>query len=193
VIEIRPDQVTKDLQTNFPEFFKIKVQVSLPAGLTISVSERLPVIAWQEEEKAQWIDKNGVAFQARGAEGAALVQVSAQGKPPALPSIAEGSQDKTPSTAPAVTQPFINPDLVKAILTLAPQVPADTPILFSPQYGLGWNDPEGWQVFFGSNTDDISMKLAQYRAIVDQLKKQGAQPTLISVEFPHAPYYRLEQ
>jgi hypothetical protein len=37
------------------------------------------------------------------------------------------------------------------------------------------------------------MKMAVYQALVDQLKSEGIQPALISVEYVHAPYYRMER
>jgi hypothetical protein len=91
------------------------------------------------------------------------------------------------------TGSFLDPGMVSTIIALGPQVPENTPVVYDPQYGLGWNDPEGWQVFFGSDTSDIQIKLTQYRAIVEQIKQQGLHPQLISVEFPYAPFYRLEK
>jgi cell division protein FtsQ len=192
VIEINPAQMTLELQKSFPELSQVKVNVSLPAGLNITVSERQPVIAWQQDIQTQWISQDGVAFKPRGDPGATLVQVQAQGKPPAavVPSDTTDGEDAANKTAAPAE--FLSPDLLNAILTISTQVPANTPVIYDPQYGLGWNDPEGWQVFFGSQTGDMAEKLAQYQAIVDQLKKDNVHPNLISVEFLNAPYFRLE-
>ena len=37
------------------------------------------------------------------------------------------------------------------------------------------------------------MKYAVYEALWEQLKGEGLQPSFISVEHVHAPYYRLEE
>jgi hypothetical protein len=39
----------------------------------------------------------------------------------------------------------------------------------------------------------IEMKLNVYEAIVKRLRKEGAHPSMISVENVHAPYYRVER
>jgi hypothetical protein len=58
---------------------------------------------------------------------------------------------------------------------------------------LGWNDPNGWEVFFGSQGNDMNQKLAVYKSLVERLQSEGIQPALISVEYIHAPYYRMER
>ncbi len=48
---------------------------------------------------------------------------------------------------------------------------------YDPQYGMGWQDPRGWSVYFGQNIQDIPMKLVIYQSIVDTFIRQGIQPT----------------
>jgi len=57
---------------------------------------------------------------------------------------------------------------------------------------MGWIDPRGWKVYFGIDLSDLQVKEAEYQVIVDHLTQQGITPVMISVEFPHAPYYRTE-
>ena len=66
-------------------------------------------------------------------------------------------------------------------------------MLHTPETGLGWMDPNGWQVYFGSDSEKIDLKLVEYKTIVDSILAQNLHPTMISMEFLHAPYYRLEQ
>ena len=63
-------------------------------------------------------------------------------------------------------------------------------MIYDPKYGMGWQDPHGWSVYFGQNTQDIAMKEKVYQAILDTITKQGIQPTLISVEYLDAPFYK---
>ncbi len=72
-------------------------------------------------------------------------------------------------------------------------MPADTLLVYDSVHGLGWNDPKGWEVYFGSEDQDMEMKLAVYQALVDRLENEGIQPAMISVEYVHAPYYRMER
>jgi len=70
--------------------------------------------------------------------------------------------------------------------------PQDTRLVFDKEHGLGWKDTQGWDVFFG-DIQDIDLKLRIYQALVKQLAKEKVNPVLISVEYVHTPYYRLEQ
>jgi cell division protein FtsQ len=142
--------------------------------------ERAPVLAWFEGGREVWVDGEGVAFPPRG-EAGELVAV--EGTPPSMPPVLESEQK--PAFAP--------PALVSAVLKMAERVPSDTPIAYDEQYGLGWRDYRGWQVYYGTDLDQIEMKLQVYEAMVDNLERQGIQPELISLEFLHAPYYRLER
>ena len=58
--------------------------------------------------------------------------------------------------------------------------------------GLGWKDARGWDVFVGQKLEGINDKMVMYETIVRELEKQGISPTLVSVEFLHAPYYRTD-
>jgi len=48
-------------------------------------------------------------------------------------------------------------------------------------------------VYFGRDINNIDIKLAEYQTIIGVLESQNITPTLISLEFLHAPFYRLEQ
>jgi cell division protein FtsQ len=127
-----------------------------------------------------WIDANGIAFTPRG-EVAGLVQVAADGAP---------TQVLTDPNLPAHEQKFITPEMVQALLTLAPDIPAGMPMIFDPVYGMGWQDPRGWIVYFGQNAIDIPLKMSVYTAILNTLTLKGVQPSLISVEYLNAPFYK---
>ncbi len=197
VIRIVPAEIKEEVLTAFPDFSSAEVEVGLPAGLVVQVVERQPVLAWQQGDQLKWIDEEGMAFPARG-EMPDLMTIQGEGDPPgpAEPADAEGTNTPTGTVVlPSDQKPkrFIDPALIESILKLAGQPPAGTPVLYNPKYGLGWNDPGGWKVYFGTKVDDMDLKLQQYRVIVDSLSMQNIHPVLISVEFAHAPFYRLEQ
>jgi hypothetical protein len=176
------------------------VKVSLPATVTITATERQPVLSWtqSQDDTELWIDTEGVAFYPRGNPASALVRIKANSNPPgSLPVQAE--EAATTAALPGLVVPTapqlrLTPELVATILAMNTVAPPDTLLLYSADHGLGWNDKEhGWKVFFGSETQEINQKLLVYQALAAQLESQGVKPEFISVEYLHAPYYRMER
>jgi hypothetical protein len=118
--------------------------------------------------------------------------------PTSAPSSANGTSIPDAASPAAAAQnnkpsgPFLSKDMITAIEKISKKAPADTPILYDPQYGLGWYDTQGCKVYFGMDTGSVDVKLQQVQTITDDLSKKGIHPTMISVEFPNAPFYRLE-
>jgi cell division protein FtsQ len=180
VFKFIPSQIEANLHTAFPDLESVHVQVLFPNRVVVEVVERTPVVAWYLNNAVTWIDASGMAFTPRG-NVPGLVQVSAYGNPPLVP------QDPA---VPVQEQKFIATDLVQAFLALAPDVPSGMPMIFDPVYGMGWQDPRGWTVYFGQNAKDIPLKKMAYIAILDALTLKGVQPSLISVEYLNAPFYK---
>jgi len=88
--------------------------------------------------------------------------------------------------------PQIDPNVLNAAIELAGRLPEGATLVYDPTDGMGWIDPRGWKVYFGIDLSDLQVKEAEYQVIVDHLTQQGITPVMISVEFPHAPYYRTE-
>ncbi|HET8943446.1 MAG TPA: hypothetical protein VFO59_01565, partial [Dehalococcoidia bacterium] len=88
---------------------------------------------------------------------------------------------------------FAAPDLVQTALALASSVPPGSALTYDPAYGFGWTDSRGWQVYFGSTSRDMPLKLRVYQSLVDSLAGRGVSPAFISVVHADAPYYRMEQ
>ncbi len=205
VFSLDPPALEQALSRYFPELADISVRVGLPARVSVGVTERQPVLSWYQDSREVWVDADGVAFIPRGNPGE-LVRVQGSGQTPeaiagvvvpAASSLQDGTiyvpatpldktgEPKEPARLPA--------DLVQAILTLGGQVPAETQLVYDSHYGLGWEDPLGWEVFFGRQTSDMAQRLVVYQGVVDYLTSHGLQPELVSVEFIHAPYYRMER
>ena len=205
VFSLDPPALEQALIRYFPELADISVRVGLPARVSVGVTERQPVLSWYQDSREVWVDADGVAFVPRGNPGE-LVRVQGSGETPeAIAGVvvpaANSLQDGTiyvPATPLDKTgepkEPARLPgDLVQAILTLGGQVPAETQLVYDSHYGLGWEDPLGWEVFFGRQTSDMAQRLVVYQGVVDYLTSHGLQPELVSVEFIHAPYYRMER
>jgi hypothetical protein len=88
---------------------------------------------------------------------------------------------------------MLSTELITTLQAMGKSVPEGTSILFSTEHGFGWKDPGGWQVYFGKSLAEMSQKLLVYQKLVERLAEQGIEPSMISVEFLHAPFYRTER
>jgi hypothetical protein len=174
-----PAQIESTLRAAYPDLSSVSVHVAFPNRIIINVVERTPVMAWYQNGAMAWIDPSGVAFPARGAADG-LINVVANGTPPQI-------QD---DNAAAYERVYVQPQLVQQFTELYPYVPTGTPMVYDPSYGIGWQDPRGWQIFFGQTVDNMPLKVKAYQAIVDLLTLKGVQPSLISVAYLDAPFYK---
>ncbi|HOE35685.1 MAG: FtsQ-type POTRA domain-containing protein [Chloroflexi bacterium] len=195
VIKITPDQIKEKIVSAFPDIASAEVSVSFPAEVNVSVQERIPAITWVENDTPlYWVDEKGYTFPVRG-EASIPLTVHASGEPPRPLGYASAQESALPEEAdqaPAEPKPSVDPQFVEMVLKLRPILPQGTALLYSPEHGLGWTDPKGWQVYLGTDPKDIDMKLAEYQVIVAHLLERNLQPVLINLEYLHAPYYRLE-
>jgi hypothetical protein len=180
IFTVQPDEVELRLRMNYPELLSAQVDVYLPNHVYVTVTEREPVILWQQDEGYTWIDASGVAFRPRDMV-TGLVLVNGLVAPPS---------DLTPLDDPLSPQPYMQKELVDAILILAPYVPADSIMVFDRTFGLGWTDSRGWKVFFGTSAADMPLKIRVYQSLADSLVERGISPTFINVMYPDAPFYR---
>jgi cell division septal protein FtsQ len=202
ILFVEPARIREDILKAFPEISELSVDINLPASVIVKAVERRPVITWKQGDKVFWVDSNGVVFPRRGDDGPSVV-IKAENLPISTTTttnqpVDEGKKDELdetlqlePISEPAIV--VIPQDLIQAILELSDEKPKKTPLIYNEEHGLGWKDAKGWQVFFGADVDQIEMKLDVYEAIVKRLKKEGVNPSLISVENVHAPYYRMER
>jgi len=183
VFMVQPEEVATRLLMNYPELASAEVSVYLPNHVYITVNERVPVIFWQQGEGYTWIDSLGVAFRPRGV-ATGLVAVTGVANPPA------GITSQADSFLPP---PFMQKELVDAILALAPSMPAGSTMVFDPADGLGWTDSRGWKAFFGVSAHDMPLKVRVYQSLVNSLASRGKSPVFISVAYPEAPFYRMTE
>jgi len=177
---------TRDLETrlrlNYPELASVRVNISLPNLVTVNVTERKPIIRWEQDGGYTWIAEDGVAFHPNG-EIDGLISVIAESAPPVTGT----------SSDPLNPAPFISNEMVQMLMGLAGHVPPGQFILYDAHMGFGWNDPRGWRVYFGTEADNVTLKMSVYEAMVSSLTQRGIRPALINVTYPTAPYYRMTQ
>jgi hypothetical protein len=206
VFTVDRTKMLQTLQENYWELVDASVRVGFPAKIIVEAGERQPVLLWKDRQTdfEIWVDANGVSFPKRF-DMPELITVVAMEPPPALwaeeaaeegaatPEEDAGAQ-LDPETAVLKEHQLITPQMVSAIQALGKRAPADTVLVYDPEHGLGWVDPEeNWQVYFGSSTDNMDIKLKVYTAIVEELKAKDIRPVLINLEQLHAPFYRLSR
>jgi len=183
VFALDVNELRNRLEEAFPEFSSVAVEVSLPSDVLVTVQERQPILAWRQDNRTVLVDANGVAFPLRAEQDT-------------IPSLVVEAFD-TPPTAvmdidPTAPVQLIPVEMVSAILSLSAYAPADRPLVYDRQRGLGWQDEQGWEVYFG-DVRDMNTKLHVYQAVVKKLQSEGITPALISVEHVQIPYYRLDR
>jgi POTRA domain-containing FtsQ-type protein len=178
-----PSELEKRLRLAYPELLSAKVDIALPNTVAVQVTERKPVIRWQQGDGYTWISEDGIAFRPHGGD-TGLIPVEALSPPPTEVNV---------SPDPLTPAPFISAEMVQALKGLAGHVPPGVPILYDPKSGFGWNDPRGWRVYFGTSARDVELKMRVYEAMVNSLTQRGIKPVLINVTYPAAPYYRMSE
>lgn len=173
--------IEAEITERFPEFSAVEVSIDLPAEVRLSVSERIPVLVWYQNGRTSWVDDQGFAFPAR--EGM---------EPPALTINAAGAPREVDQEQQESGQ-LLTPEIVTAIMQIKDIAPTERPLLYSVEHGLGWKEKKGWDVYLGTDFEQIDTKLQVYDAILKHLKQNNLSPALVSVELLHAPYYKMEQ
>jgi cell division protein FtsQ len=199
-----PEAIRMEIIAAFPELRDVVITVGIPASLEIHVVERQPMVAWQSKTMLIWVDSEGYLIPPRGAVGE-ILKIQAD----SLPAYQLKSSIDVVDTVKIIRdKPFFkaNPSalaffavpkqidgmLLTAALQLNAWMPNEKTLLYQKQRGLGWKDARGWDVFVGQKLEGINDKMVMYETIVRELEKQGISPTLVSVEFLHAPYYRTD-
>lgn len=199
------EEIRNDLIRKFPEFRQVEVKLGMPAQLVIHVIERQPVFSWKHQGTTFWIDEEGYLIPARGESTVALtiradsipayilqrdlstlsIKKSYQDKPAFLPGISDLAFYSSPKR--------IDVGLLSAILQLNVWMPEERNLLYQKTRGLGWKDLRGWDVFVGQKLEKINERMVMYQMLIRNLEDQDIHPTMVSVEFLHAPYYRLDE
>jgi hypothetical protein len=205
IFSIDPDAASAELEKSFPELQGVKMSVGLPNTVSVSFTERKPVMAWKQKDKTTWVDSKGTLFSARGEPPANLLTVTSESAPPLYQVIPTPGSTPTPgptpkpgSSEPKPTLEASEPErmdlaIMSSALMLSGQMPEKAYLVYAEKEGLGWHDAGGWDVYFGKTLDDLEMKISMVQAIINQLGQKGIKPKYVNLEFLHAPYYRLER
>lgn len=193
--------VMHSLRLVFPELVDTQIAISMPNQVIISASERQPIILWQAGGTDYWIDAEGIVMQKRG-DLPDLLTVESSVPPPLAQintranSIVDYARMIIERQSSDVTidklVDHMDPGALGAVIELSAILPAGGSLVYDPISGMGWRDPGGWEVYFGTDLTNMDLKQVEYQTILARLMETGVSPAMISVEHIDAPYFRME-
>lgn len=194
-----PQKVVNAVAITFPELSDIKFSMDMKGIVTLSATERVPVLSWFAGDYYYWIDSEGVLMTPRG-EGIPPMSVqSTTGIP--LIKAADGitspvdfintmiERKQNPLT-PEETINIVDPKVLSAALELGSKMPSGAGLFYDHISGMGWQDSRGWKVFFGLDLENFEFQQVEYQTIVNYLSENGITPTMINVEHVDAPVFK---
>lgn len=196
MMDLQPEALQAKLLAAFPEIRDVKIMTLLPNEVNILITERQPLITWFLNEKpAYWIDEDGYTFPIRGEQIGTPFFIYADGEPPyplGYPMELQVNPSLSKQAPRLKLNPSVDPDFVLSVQKLNERLPESYTLKYEKAKGLAWQDPNGWTVYFGNRSADMDQKLNEYDAIVNAILDKNLQPTMVSMQFLHAPYYRTE-
>jgi hypothetical protein len=164
-----------DIRTSLlrsPSIADATVYVGWPPDMVqIIIQEREPSLVWVQSGVAVWLDLQGRVMRQR-IDRPDLVRV-----------IAEGDDLGVPNVNVPIDQEIVN-----GALQLHTLVPEQTTLRYDRIKGLGYNDPNGWVVWYGIGSN-MAEKHLIYTTIINNLRARGIAPLEINVSNPDAPFY----
>jgi hypothetical protein len=147
------------------------VEVIWPSAASITVSERAPVLVWDQAGDRFWVDEEGRLMQARHEAPELLLVLSQQ-------------PDKL------YVGERIPWEVMAGALQLRQERPNIDSLFYEVGNGLSYEDGRNWRAYFGTGLD-MNQKLAVYEVLVADLQARGLQPKYISVINKDKPFYHL--
>ena len=168
VFLIDPQTVSERVKT-LPHVREARVALRLPAYMRIEVTEREPVIQYQNLGQTFWIDEEGVLAPAAAARPDLIKLIDESGQVPR-------SEER------------IDPALLNAILYISNTLPEVRVFRYQEPFGLFFFSPEGWRVLLGA-ADGMSEKLSMWEAIRNEVLQSGATVREVDLRYSR-PYWR---
>jgi cell division septal protein FtsQ len=138
-----------------------------PNIVHIAVSERTPVLAWDDGRRTAWADERGALF-ALGAAPADLIVVR---------------------DLDARTRTRIEPAVIAAVKQIGTTLPAVKRMEYADTRGLNFTDEHGWKIMFG-DPEQINAKLAMLQSLTAYLVAQKIEPEYVDVRLPDRAYFK---
>ncbi len=99
-------------------------------------------------------------FYPRGEAEVALTVVATGNPPTAMMEALEETEDLSEADVTELTTGLTRttPEFIDALFALQNYLPEGSTLQYDPEFGLGWQDPSGWLVYFGSDISNIDLK-----------------------------------
>lgn len=134
----------------------------------IEIEERTPALIWEQSGVPVWVDLQGRIMRQR------------QDRSDLLRVLADNAGDGAPQS--------IDPTIINGAVQLHQLVPDQPTFRYNPEYGLGYNDARGWEVWLGTGLN-MPEKVLIYNAIAADLSARGVLPRTIFVTNPDSPHW----
>ena len=202
---VEPSQLQNRLLNAYPEIKNVTAEVTLPDKVSVIIEERIPVMLWTYDQISFVTDQYGKMFTARSTDDV-VISIQAEDPPPLVPEeFFMGIEQVVEFNPDMITlieeneddqikyHMILDPTINQAITKLSSMLPAGITLVYNQKGGLGWNDPNGWKVYVGTDLSNLDQKLIVYQNIVEHLQQSHMKASVINVEYVHTPYYRLER
>jgi hypothetical protein len=171
---VRPERVS-DAVTSLVGIRSAQVHCSLPAELTITVTERKPVVLWRSETQAGdlWLDEEGIVLPYPGVISETVFVLGSSER-----DLSEGDRLEPDGIVPSVQQ-------------IAASLPEVKLFEYDQDHGLSFTQttPHGsWPVYLG-DSKDIERKVQIVRALTDYFNAEKTSPAYIDVRWAEYPVY----
>jgi cell division septal protein FtsQ len=154
-----------------PNVKSARVEVRLPAHVTITIEERTPELMWQTGSARWWIDAEGTVVPPRGDLSSPLTIIDTDAQP------VSAGQHLDPSILAAA----------RSLRRLLPELPE---MHYSHATGISFTTREGWPVHVGDGLN-MDAKLTILVALRKDLLAQKITPEFIDVRFVERPFYKV--
>ena len=154
-----------------PNVKSARVEVRLPAQVTITIEERTPELVWQTGDARWWIDAEGTVVPPRGDLSSPLTIIDTDAQP-----VSPGQR--------------LDPSILAAARSLRRLLPELPVMNYSHATGISFTTREGWPVHVGDG-QDMDAKLTVLVALRKDLLARNVSPEFIDVRFVERPFYKI--
>lgn len=169
---VTPEMVAENV-TEYPSVADANVRIGWPPNMvTITIEEREPALIWEQNGVAHWIDVQGNVMDIREDRND-LVRIIVEDP------LIEG---------PVGDPDGLDSDIVFGVLQLHDLRPGVVAWRYHPEFGLGFRNDNGWDVWLGIGTD-MDEKMQIYESLSSDIIARGIQPGVVNIVNVDAPYY----
>jgi hypothetical protein len=155
----------------YPTIADAAVNIDWPPNMVqITIAEREPALVWDQAGVTVWIDLQGRVMR-QSADVTGLIRIVAE---------APSGDPLTPNTRLPV-------DVVSGALQLRDLLPTLETLRYDADKGLGYNDPRGWEAWFGTGAN-MPEKMLIYNALAADAQARGVLPSEINISDPDSPF-----